>query len=257
MLLKWLSKRRSAQYKLGTALKRNVPPSCLPASSLPPSPERGKGNPSCSPSDTHPAEPANLARSSGTRNARRRPLGKGLQSPREAAALPRRRAWGENRGMLKEALTCRVGMHGAGQRCRQRHRGSRWEAMLPTCPGQAGAAWGHPAPRPIPRGPGSSRSDAHPHPHALALLTGGSRARQSPSDGRGHRGCAGSREKAGIGRWAPRCAGTEEAPWLAARAAALHPHRTRKYGQTFALLFFSSHVILFLDCYFGAGLQPR
>lgn len=40
-------------------------------------------------------------------------------------------------------------------------------------------------------------------------------------------------------------------------AAALRPHKTRKYGQSFALLFFLSHVILFLDCYFGAGFQPR
>lgn len=72
-------------------------------------------------------------------------------------------------------------------------------------------------------------------------------AGQAPGAGHGHREGGGS-SPARAER--PR-------PWLA--PPALHPHRTRKYGWIILRLaiFFPSHVILFLDGYFGAGLQPR
>lgn len=128
--------------------------------------------------------------------------------------------------MLGKALTCRVGVHGAGRWWQQRGQQQRGAARRQRC--QPAPAWGHPAPGPAPLGqaaPGAMHTHAHtPSHHSRAAPEQGSVLQI----GRGIGAVPDPGQKlASAGGHHP---GNEAAPWLAVRAPALHPRRTRKYG---------------------------
>lgn len=221
--LKRLSECCSAQSRLGTALKWKVPlllppcqlPASLPAPCLPA--QREEKETPVIPLSTH-TRPSPQTWPGVNQERALHTIWEGVvalqdavpggHTPRDAGGDTHLPGWGAGDGAVVAAAPW--GQPGGNAANPPRGGQELPGVTLPLAP--------------LPPGAGSSRSDAPTL--ARPRTTHG----QRPSAGRGHRGCAGSRAIAGVGQRALRCSGSEAAPWLATLPAALHPHRTRKYG---------------------------